>query len=240
MFLKKINHCFFLAISLFLSISSFASIAYADLRLNYEAAKVRGITEKQIELMKTLKEVLQFCEIVFPIQMQAEVTKKGIDISVEKIYRKMLASKSSGEVFRWYREFLSENETLREILNKHFFEANPVDERKAIFRLGTAEFSVRWFWLYPTKDGLTLTAQDEMTQTIADEIWRTGVFRYVLEIRFPLPENLHQNPFWEKGTVKIFKSFPSACFSEDSLVYMVFPSSSALPSIIQRSLELID
>jgi hypothetical protein len=190
--------------------------------------------------MMSLREVLQFCEIVLPIQIQAEVKKKGIDLSAEKIYRQMLFDfKSSGELFKWYQEFLSENEILREILRKTF---QSFDEKKATFRFGTTEFTIRWFWLYPTKDGLTVTAQDEMTQSVANEIWEAGVLRYVFEIRLPLPENLRQNPLWEKGMAKIFRSFPSACFLEDSLElgFMIFPSSSGIPGVIQRSLEVMN
>jgi hypothetical protein len=192
--------------------------------------------------MGTLKETLQFCEILFPVQIQAEIEKKGnVNTSVERIYKSALALKSSGEIFTWYLEFLSENENLREILKKTFqATTKPIDEKKATFRLGATEFSLRWFWLYPTKNGLTLTAQDEMTQTIANEIWESGILRYVLEVHFPLPEKLLRTPFWEKGTVKIFRSFPSACILEDplELVYSVFPSSSGIPSIIQRTLDL--
>jgi hypothetical protein len=152
----------------------------------------------------------------------------------------MLAFRSSGEILRWYLRFLSENETLSETLQKTFQAAKSYDDKKATFRLGTTEFSIRWFWLYPTKDGLTLTAQDEMTLTIANEIWAAGVFRSVCELRFPLPENLRQNPFWEKGTVKIFRFFPSAYILEDpyELGCLVFPNSTGLPAIIQRTLEL--
>jgi hypothetical protein len=242
MFLKKSEYVFFITIFVFiLNMSNFAYAADSALGLNYEAVKFRAATEKQIDAMNTLREVLQFCDIVFPIQTQAEVKKKGLDISIEKIYKQMLASKSSGEIFGWYRKFLSENKTLSDILQKTFIETKSVDERKPVFRIGTTEFSVRWFWLYPAKSGLMLVAQDETTRTAADEIWGAGVFRYVFEIRFPLPAKLRQSPFWEKGMAKIFESFPSARFLEDSLelVYLVFPNSSGIPGIVQRSLELM-
>jgi hypothetical protein len=242
MSLRKKIFIFFGVIFIFVfKFGNFANAASSGLSLNYEALKFRVITEKQIEVMNTLRETLQFCEIIFPIQTQAAIEEKGIDISAERIYKQMLAMKSSGEIFRWYQEFLSENETLREILQKTFIRANSFDEKKATFRLGTTEFTIRWLWLYPTKDGLTLTVQDEMTQTVADEIWRAGVLRYVFEIRFPLPKGIRQSPFWEKGTAKVFRSFPSARISEDplELIYLVFPNSSWLPIIIQRSLELI-
>jgi hypothetical protein len=242
MFFKKINHIFLGLIFVFIfNLGNFAYAADPALRLNYEAAKFRVFTERQMDVINTLREVLRFCEIAFPIQTQAEVKKKGLDTSIEKIYKQMLAFKSSGEIFEWYRKFLSENEILREILEKTFIEAKPKDGRKAAFRIGTTEFSVLWFWLYPTKSGLTLVAQDETTRTAADEIWGTGVFRYVFEVRFPLAKNLRQSPFWEKGMAKILGSFPSARFLEDSLelVYLVFPNSSGIPGIVQRSLELM-
>jgi hypothetical protein len=239
--LKNKTKIFVLAIFfLVLKFNGFAYAADSRLRLNYEAVKFRVMLTRQIEILENLHSSLHLCEMLFPIQTQAEIKKKGVDVNPEKIYRNMLSMKSSGEIFKWYLDFLSENETLRENLRKTFIPVNSVDERKAIFRLGTIEFSVRWFWLYPTRDGLTLVAQDEMTQTTAEEIWKAGVLRYVFEVRIPLSENLRKSPFWEKGMAKIFKSFPSARVAEDplELVYSIFPVSSGIPAIVQRSLEL--
>jgi hypothetical protein len=225
-----------------LKFSSFANAADLGLTLNYEAVKFRVIAARQIEILRTLRDALRFCDMLFPIQMQAEIKKKGVDVNSGKIYRNMLAMKSSGEIMRWYLDYFSENETLSETLRKTFIFAQSVDEKKAIFRLWGTEFSVRWFWLYPTKDGIALIAQDEMTQTTADEIWAAGVLLHVFQVRIPLPDNLRKNPFWEKGTAKIFKSFPSARITEDplELVYSIFPDSSEIPTIVQRSLELIN
>jgi hypothetical protein len=240
-FQKKLFSYFWIVIITIFELSGFANAGASGLSLNYEALKVRVMAEEYIGIMETLKETLQFCEILLPIQIQAEIEKKGNSvISAEKIYKSAFALRSSREIFKWYLEFLSENEKLRAILKETFQEPGKIDEKKATFRLGATEFSLRWFWLYPTKNGLTLTAQDEMTQTIANEIWESGILRYIIEVRIPLPEKLMRTPFWEKGTVKIFRSFPSACVLEDppELVYTVFPNSSGIPAIIQRTLEL--
>jgi hypothetical protein len=223
-----------------LKIGNPAHAAPGGLTLNYEAVRFRAVTERQIEVMKNLRDTLRLCESLFPIQVQAEI-KKDAGIDSWKIHKQMLSMKTSGEAFNRYLDFLSENGTLREILRKTFPQA-PNDKQNPMFRLGTTEFYIRWFWLYPTKDGLQIVAQEDMTQTAMDQIWETGGVRYIFELRFPLPRGLRRSPFWEKGVSKIFKSFPSARVSEDplELVYEVFPGGASIPAIVQRSLELID
>jgi hypothetical protein len=238
---RKSNIFFVAAVFFFiLKLSNFAQAAGPGLHLNYEAMRFRVVTTKYIETMIALRDTLYFSQILFPIRTQAETEKKSADTNPEKIYRQMLAMRSSGEIFSWYRDFLSENELLRHTLQKTFIPAGS-NEKEAVFRLGTVDFSINWIWLHPTKDGLSLTAQDEMTQTIADEIWRAGILCYMFEVRISLPAEIRQSPFWEKGMAKIFKFFPSARITEDplELVFMVFPVSSEIPSIIQRSLELM-
>jgi hypothetical protein len=162
--------------------------------------------------------------------------------NTEKIYKEMLAMNSSAEIFKWLLDFLSEDEALRKILQKTFVRAKN-GERQDSFLLDGTEFYVRWFWLYPTQSGLLLSAQDEMTQETADEIWDTQVFFPIYELRFPIPPAIRESPFWQKGVTKILKAFPSAHITEgppSELVYAVFPIGSGIPNIVRRSVDLLD
>jgi hypothetical protein len=224
-----------------------ASPANADvvfLRLNHEAMKFRLAAERQIEVMRTLQDTLQLCTMLFPVRVSA-VSKSGstnVAAGTEKIYKKMLSMKSSAEIFKWMLEFLSEDESLLHILQKTFIHAKN-NKSQDSFLLDGTEFYVRWFWLYPTQDGLLLSAQDEMTQEMADKIWDTQILFPVYELHFPIPPEFRESSFWQKGVMKILKAFPSAHISEEpapELVYSVFPSSSGIPNIIRRSVELLD
>jgi hypothetical protein len=233
---------FLIVIFILLKISRSANASTPGFALNYEAMRFRLAAERYIDTVNTLKETLQICEALFPIQMQAEIKKKGVDVNSEKIYKQMLAMRSSGEVFEWYKEFLSENETLREILNRTFVHADSADARnKTIYKLGKIEFYIRWFWLYPTNEGLMLVVQDEIKPETAEKMEaEIQKLRSVFELRFPMSEGLRRSPFWRKGVDKIFRLFPSARFTEDpmELIFTVFPSGSHIPAIIRQSVGL--
>ena len=169
--MSRMSRCVsFGAVILFIFKADFANAADSRLRLNFEALKFRIVTERQIEVIKTLRETLQQCEMIFSAQVRSEVEKNGLN--PEKVYKDMLALKSSGEIFEWYQAFLSKNDTLREILEKTFVRTDSgslgSDKKIAAFRLGTTDFFIRWFWLYPSKEGIELVAQEEMSQAVAD------------------------------------------------------------------------
>lgn len=215
------------------------------LRLNHEAVKVRLAVERQIDAMRTLKETLQLCNVLFPFRVDAVNRNDGTD-RTEKIYKEMLSKKSSGDLFLWLLNFLGEDEAIRPLLDKTFARANKdsLDETIALFRLGKNEFYIRWFWLYPTKDGLLLASQDEMTNEIADKIFDTKMLYPVYEVHFPaFYPSKNRNPIWEKGVMKILEAFPSACVTDEEpfeLIYSVYPNSSGIPNIIRKSIELAE
>jgi hypothetical protein len=221
-----------------------ASPVDARLRLNHEAMKLRLAAETQIEAMTTLQETLRLCNMLFPIRITAVSKRDSTVVNAEKIYKKILAMNSSTEIFKWLLDFLSEDEALRKILQKTFIQAEENGrQRQDLFIFGGTKFYVRWFWLYPTQNGLLLAAQDEMTQETADEIWDAQVLCPIYELRFPISPAVRESPFWEKGVMKILKAFPSAHITEEpsqELVYAVFPSSSGIPNIVRRSVELLD
>jgi hypothetical protein len=218
--------------------------ADARLRLNHEAMKLRLTAERQIEVMTTLHDTLRLCNMLLPIRIKAVSRRGGNAVAnAEKIYKEMLAMSSSAEIFTWLLDFLSEDEALREMLQKTFVRTKDDREKQDSFLLDGTEFYIRWFWLYPTQNGLLLSAQDEMTRETADEIWDTQMLFPIYELHFPISPSVRESPFWQKGVTKILKAFPSAHISDGphpELVYAVFPGSSGIPNIVRRSVELLD
>jgi hypothetical protein len=221
-----------------------ANAAETKPRLNHEALKLRLMAEGQIELMTTLQDTLRLCGTLFPIRVKAVSERGGNNIftNAEAIYKEMLATTSSTEIFKWLLDFLSKDEAPQKILQKTFIWTKN-DEGQDLFLLNGTEFYIRWFWLYPTQNGLLLSAQDEMTREIADAIWDTQILFPIYELHFPVPSKIRESPFWQKGVTKILRVFPSAHIIEGSrpeLVYAVFPGSSGISNIVRRSVELLD
>ena len=152
---------------------------------------------------------------------------------------------TSGEVFTRYLEILSNNDTVRGMLESTFIQTNQrystFNREEPVFMLAGIEFQVRWFWLYPGRQGISIIAQEDVDQSVIDSIRAAGGVQYILELRFSIPENLSRSTFWEKGVNRILMTYPSATYDQRSseLSYKVYPSSSSIPAIIRRSLEMV-